>query len=94
MKSIKASSKGRIIIPKPIRDALDIRCGTQLNVELDPGKGFKVTIKPNDRVERVRRLAGSLAHRAKRVTPAQEAAALLEAVQADDEHTKSRGRRR
>jgi AbrB family looped-hinge helix DNA binding protein len=94
MESIRASSKGQMIIPKPIREALDIRSGTQLNVELDPGKGFKVTIKPTDRVERVRGLAGSLAHRAKRMTPAQEAAALLKAVRADDERTKSRGRRR
>ncbi len=94
MESIRASSKGQMIIPKPIREALDIRSGTQLNVELDPGKGFMVTIKPTDRVERVRGLAGSLAHRAKRMTPAQEAAALLKAVQADDERTKSRGRRR
>jgi AbrB family looped-hinge helix DNA binding protein len=83
-----------MIIPKPIREALDIRSGTQLNVELDPGKGFKVTIKAIDRVERVRGLAGSLAHRAKRMTPAQEAAALLKAVRADDERTKNRGRRR
>lgn len=94
MDSIKASSKGQMIIPKSIREALDIRSGTQLNVELDPGKGFKVTIKPVDRVERVRGLAGSLAHRAKRMTPAQEATALLKAVQADDERTKSHGRRR
>lgn len=84
MESIRATSKGRMTIPKRIREALDIRSGTQLNVELDPGKGFKVTIKPTDRVERVRGLAGSLAHRAKRMTPAQEAAALLNAAQADD----------
>jgi AbrB family looped-hinge helix DNA binding protein len=94
MESIRASSKGQMIIPKPIREALDIRSGTQLNVELDPGKGFKVTLKPIDHVERVRGLAGSLAHRAKHMTPAQEAADLLKAVQADDERTKSRGRRR
>lgn len=94
MESIKASSKGQMIIPKPIREALDIRSGTELNVELDPGKGFKVTIKPTDRARRVRRLAGSLAHRAKRMTPEQEEAAMLKAVQAEDERSKSRGRRR
>ena len=32
MESIRASSKGQMIIPKPIREALDIRRGTQLNV--------------------------------------------------------------
>lgn len=94
MESIRTSSKGQMIIPKQIREALDIRSGTELNVELEPGKGFKVTIKPTDHVERVQRLAGSLAHRAKRMTPAQEAAALLKAVRADDERTKNRGRRR
>lgn len=94
MESIRASSKGQMIIPKQIREALDIRSGTELNVELEPGKGFKVTIKPTDHVERVRGLAGSLAHRAKRMTPAQEAVALLKAVRADDERTKSRGRQR
>ena len=94
MESIKASSKGQMIIPKPIRDALDIRSGTQLEVELDPGKGFKVTLKATDRVERVRQLAGSLAHRASRMTLAQEEAELLKAVRAADERTKSRRRQR
>ena len=94
MESIKASSKGQMIIPKPIREALDIRSGTELGVELLPNKAFKVSVKPTDRVEQVRRLAGSLAHRAKRMTPKQEEAALLAAVRADDERTKRHGRRR
>ena len=93
MESIKASSKGQMIIPKPIRDALDIRSGTQLEVELDPGRGFNVRLKATDRVERVRQLAGSLGHRARRMTPAQEDAALLKAVRADDERSKSRRRK-
>jgi AbrB family looped-hinge helix DNA binding protein len=94
MDSIKASSKGQMVIPKPIREALAIRSGTELNVELDPGKGFNVTLAPTDPAARVRRLAGSLAHRAKHLTPAEEEAGLLAAVRADDERTKSRGRRR
>ena len=94
MESIKASSKGQMTIPKSIREALDIRSGTELNVELDPGKGFTVTIKPTDHAQRVRQLAGSLAHRAKRVTPMQEDAALLKMVRADDKRTKNRGRQR
>jgi AbrB family looped-hinge helix DNA binding protein len=61
MDSIKASSKGQMVIPKPIREALDIRTGTELNVELIPGEGFKVTLKPADHVALARRLAGSLA---------------------------------
>ena len=93
MESTKASSKGQMVIPKPIREALDIRSGTQLEVELEPGRGFMVRLKPTDRVERVRRLAGSLAHRAKRLTPAQEEAALLRAVRAEDERSRPRRRR-
>ena len=94
MDSIKASSKGQMIIPKAIRDALDIRSGTELNVELDTGNAFKVTLKPTDRIARVRRLAGSLAHRAKRMTPAQEQAALDEVIRTDDTRTRKRGGRR
>ena len=94
MESIKASSKGQMIIPKPIREALDIRSGTQLEVELDPGKGFKVRLKATDSVERVRQLAGSLAHRARPMTPEQQDAAFLKAVRADDERSKSRRRKR
>jgi len=91
MESIKASSKGQMIIPKRVREALDIRSGTHLGVELLPGKAFKVTVTPTDHADRVKRLAGSLAHRAKRMTPAEEQAAILKAVQADDERTKRSG---
>ena len=49
MESIKASSKGQMIIPKAIREALDIRSGTDLNVELDSATGFRVTVAPTDR---------------------------------------------
>ena len=94
MESIKASSKGQMIIPKQIREALDIRSGTELNVELESGKGFTVMLKPTDHDERVRQLAGSLAHRGGGMTRAQEEAALLRAVRDDDERTKGRGRRR
>jgi AbrB family looped-hinge helix DNA binding protein len=83
-----------MIIPKAIREALDIRSGTELGVELLPDKAFKVSVNPSDYVEQVRRLAGSLAHRAKRMTPAEEKAALLDAVRADDERTRRSGRRR
>jgi len=61
--TIRASSKGQIVIPKAIRDALDIRSGTELNVELLPGEGFKVTIRAADHAAHVARLAGSLARR-------------------------------
>lgn len=94
MASVKVSSKRQMIIPKRIREALDIRSGTELDVELLPDKAFKVTVKPTDLVEQVRRLAGSLAHRAKRMMPEQEKAALLAAVRDDDERTQRSARRR
>jgi len=65
MDTIRASSKGQIVIPKAIREALDIRNGTELNVELLPGEGFKVTIRAADHALHVARLAGSLAPRGK-----------------------------
>jgi AbrB family looped-hinge helix DNA binding protein len=59
--TIRTSSKGQIVIPKAIREALDIRSGTELNVELLPGEGFKVTIRAADHAAHVAKLAGSLA---------------------------------
>lgn len=95
MKSIRVSSKGQMIIPKPIRDALAIRSGTQLNVELEPGKGFRVTVKTNDHVEQVRQLAGCLAHYAKgRGSARSDDEAMLVAVARDDARIRARGKRR
>lgn len=85
MDSIKASSKGQMVIPKPIREALDIRTGTELNVELMPGEGFKVTVKASDHVAQARRLAGSLAHYAKgRGSARTDDEAIMHAVAEDD----------
>lgn len=55
---------------------------------------LKLKLKPSNRVERVQQLAGSLAHRAKRMTPEQEESTLLKAVRADDERSKGRRRSR
>jgi AbrB family looped-hinge helix DNA binding protein len=66
METIRASSKGQIVIPKAIRESLDIRSGTELDVELIPGEGFKVTRRDADHVERVGKLAGSLASHGKK----------------------------
>jgi AbrB family looped-hinge helix DNA binding protein len=95
MDTIRASSKGQIVIPKAIREALDIRSGTELNVELLPGEGFKVTIRAADHRTHVARLAGSLAPRGKRGRYAgltdDEAIAL--AVKEDDERVRAYARR-
>ena len=82
--------KGQIVIPKAIREALRIRPGTQLDVVLKPGKGFEVWLRSNDHVERVRALAGALAHRAHALTPREEEAAMLRAVRAADDATRTR----
>lgn len=83
-----------MVIPKLVREALGIRSGTELEVELLSGKVFKVSVRSTDHVERVRGLAGILAHRGRRMSTAHEAASIMAAVLADDQRTKSRTRRR
>jgi len=95
MDTIRASSKGQIVIPKAIREALDIRSGTELNVELLPGEGFKVTIHAANHAAQVARLAGSLAPRAMKARHAgltdDEVVAL--AVKEDDSRIRAYARR-
>ena len=40
MESIKTSSKGQMVIPKSVREALGIHTGTTLQVELLPDRAF------------------------------------------------------
>jgi AbrB family looped-hinge helix DNA binding protein len=94
MESTRSSSKGQMVIPKLVREALGIRSGTELDVELLPGKAFKVSVRSADHAERVRRLAGMLAHRARRMSAAREKAAIMAAVLAEDQRTKRKARRR
>ena len=35
---VKLSSKGQLVIPKPIREALGLRRGTRFHVQVDQGK--------------------------------------------------------
>ena len=95
MESIKASSKGQMIIPKRIRQALDIRSGTQLLVELELGKGFKVTLKRIDHAAHARRLAGCLARYAKgRASAQSENNAILRALAEDDARIRAYAKRK
>ena len=95
MDTIRASSKGQIVIPKAIREALDIRSGTELNVELLPGEGFKVTIRAADHAAHVVKLAGSLAPRGKpgRYATLTDDEAIALAAQEDDERVRAYARR-
>jgi AbrB family looped-hinge helix DNA binding protein len=90
MDSTKASSKGQMVIPKPIRDALEIKPGTKLDVELVPGKGFTVTVRASDRKAAVQNLAGSLARYAKRPGSARaDDVAIMQMVAEDDARIRS-----
>ena len=95
MDTIRASSKGQIVIPRAIRDALDIRSGTELNVELLPGEGFKVTIRAADHAAQVAKLAGSLAPRGNkgRYAGLTDDEAVRLAVREDDSRIRAYGRR-
>ncbi len=95
MDTIRASSKGQIVIPKAIREALDIRSGTELNVELLPGEGFKVTIRAADHAAQVAKLAGSLARRGKpgRYAGLTDDEAIALAAKEDDERVRAYARR-
>ena len=93
--TIRASSKGQIVIPKAIREALDIRSGTELNVELLPGEGFKVTIRAADHTAHVVKLAGSLAARGNkgRYSGLTDDEAIALAVREDDARVRAYARR-
>ena len=96
MESTRSSSKGQMVIPKPVREALGIRSGTELDVELLPGKAFKVSVRASGHAARVRRLAGALSRYARGRGSAQaDDAAILRAVAEDDARIRaSRARKR
>ncbi|MSQ58704.1 MAG: AbrB/MazE/SpoVT family DNA-binding domain-containing protein [Betaproteobacteria bacterium] len=92
METIKTSSKGQIVIPKTIRQALDIQSGTELKVELLPGEGFKVTVSHAGRMGKVKALSGMLARHVAEEAPALDDRSLLGAVLQDDARTRSYGK--
>ena len=71
MPKTRLSSKGQIVIPKPLRDALHWNAGAELNVEL---KIDTITIHRADQkprlptIEEVRRVAGMLNYKGKTLT--------------------------
>lgn len=94
MENTRVSSKGQMIIPKRVREALGLKKGSELAVELLPGEGFVARAAPSDRAGQVRALAGMLAHRGRRMSGARERAAIMAAALAEDERTKRPARRR
>lgn len=94
MRTTRTSSKGQMVIPKSIRDSLNIREGTELSVQLTGGDAFTVTVKRADRDQALARLVGMLAHRAKPMSGKEEAAAIGARLAADDERIKREYRRR
>ena len=95
MDTIRTSSKGQIVIPKAIREALDIRSGTELDVELLPGEGFKVTTRRVEHAAQVARLGGSLSSRRRkgRYAALTDDEAIALAVKEDDARVRAYARR-
>ena len=60
MDTIKASSKGQIVIPRAIRRALNIRTGTELTVQQLSQSAFTVSLRTQSQAEQVRELRGLL----------------------------------
>ncbi len=95
MESTRSSSKGQMVIPKPVREALGIRSGTELEVELLPGNAFKVSVRSSDHAAKVRDLAGSLARFATgRGSARRDDAAILREVANDDDRSRTRAARK
>ena len=94
MENTRVSSKGQMIIPKRVREALGLKKGTELAVELLPEGGFAARPKSTDLAAEVRNVAGMLAHRGRPMTAAREKAAIMAAALAADERTKGKARRR
>ena len=94
MESIRLSSKGQMIIPRSVRQALDIRVGAELGVELLPDNAFKVSVKTGSHADHVRRTAGMLARKGGKMSDEREQATLLAAVALADRKTISRRKSR
>ena len=83
------SSKGQMIVPKRIRDALALKPGDDLVVELEPD-GFSVRTRHN-RKGAIERLSGSLKQPGRRpMSIAEMDQAVRDKALAEDRRTRSR----
>ena len=95
MESTRVSSKGQMIIPKRVREALGLKKGTELAVELLLEGGFAARPKATDLAAQVRSIAGTLSHRRKPRRPGlTDDQAVLRAVAADDARIRAYARKR
>jgi AbrB family looped-hinge helix DNA binding protein len=86
MDTIRASSKGQIVIPRAIRRALNIRPGTELTVQQLSQSAFTVSLRTQSQAEQVRDLRGLLKRPGRRraLTDAAIERRVVDAVGADD----------
>lgn len=94
MENTRVSSKGQMIIPKRVRDALGLKKGTELAVELLPGGGFVARPKAPDLVAQVRSIADMLSHRKPRWPGLTDDEAVLRLVAEDDARIRAYARKR
>lgn len=96
MQKITLSSKGQMIVPKYIREALSLVPGADLRIELINAQSFTVWIEPKrTHKQHVEHLAGCLRRPGKRrpVSITEMDAAVLKIAREEDERTKRRPRR-
>lgn len=95
MENTRVSSKGQMIIPKRVRDALGLKKGTELAVELLPGGGFAARPKAPGLVAQVKGIAGMLSRRRKPRWPGlTDDEALLRMIAEDDARIRAYARKR
>lgn len=91
MEKIRASTKGQIVIPRAVRQALNIRPGTELEVTLGE-ESFTVRLAPKlSHKEQIARLYGCLRRPGQPMTIEEMDAAVLEAVRRDDDRIRRYG---
>jgi AbrB family looped-hinge helix DNA binding protein len=92
METVKTSSKGQIVIPKTIRERLNIREGTEMTAEVMPDQSVRLRVRDKGgRRERVAAIAGCLAAGVRaqpRLSAEDEEAAIGRLIKRDDARTR------